>query len=218
MDQRSQNDNFRLTQLINVGLTEAVKRALNAVQKNGDTMTGPLINTHADGFRLKQPGRSFLWRFDGVTLYLLKTALNDPNGGWDAARPLYVNADSGQLFLGPNTKVNGTLYLGSAAVATNGDVYGGVWGNQWLSTWANACFAARDNNINARATINWVRQNFVQDIRLTAPVEYAERKLSEKVQGGVMTSWADYGSSNYHIKWRLLQKLINGQWVAVEYT
>ncbi|AXC65628.1 hypothetical protein DOE63_08425 [Salmonella enterica subsp. diarizonae serovar 59:z10:-] len=69
---------------------------------------------------------------------------------------------------------DGGLTLGSGAqIAPNGDVYGGVWGNQWISTWANNCFAARDNNINARATIDWVRQNYLSGFRLGA-VETAQ--------------------------------------------
>ncbi|EJP3174570.1 tail fiber protein [Salmonella enterica] len=200
----------------NLGLTEAVNKALNAVQKTGDTMSAPLINTHPDAFRLKQPNRSFFWRFDGANLYLLRTAINDPNGTWDAARPLCVNAGSGQVFLGANTKVNGNLYLGDALVHTDGNIYGTLWGG-YLNNWLNSQFAARDNNINTRATWDWVNQHFVQDIRLTAPVEYSERGLNERVWGGVMTSWADYGSSNYHIKWRLLQKFVNGQWLTVAY-
>ncbi|EAY4772987.1 hypothetical protein S828_15935 [Salmonella enterica] len=200
----------------NLGLTEAVKRALNAVQKNGDTMSAPLINTHPDAFRLKQPGRSFFWRFDGANLYLLRTAINDPDGGWDAARPLSVNANSGQLFLGPDTRINGNLYVNDARVQTDGNIYGNLWGG-YLNNWLNNQFVARDNNINTRATWDWVNQHCVQDVRLTAPVEYSERGLNERVWGGVMTSWADYGSSNYHIKWRLLQKFVNGQWSTVAY-
>ncbi|EAY4716831.1 hypothetical protein S814_00955 [Salmonella enterica] len=200
----------------NLGLTEAVKRALNAVQKDGDTMSAPLINTHPDAFRLKQPGRSFFWRFDGANLYLLRTAINDPDGGWDAARPLSVNANSGQLFLGPDTRINGNLYVNDARVQTDGNIYGNLWGG-YLNNWFNNQFVARDNNINTRATWDWVNQHCVQDVRLAAPVEYAERRLNERVWGGVMTSWADYGSSDYHIRWRLLQKLINGQWLTVAY-
>ncbi|HGK5379321.1 TPA: hypothetical protein ACJ284_002746 [Salmonella enterica subsp. enterica serovar Birkenhead] len=109
------------------------------------------------------------------------------------------------------------VHAGSASFATDGNIYGTLWGG-WLNNWLNGQFAARDNNINTRATWDWVNQNFVQDVRLAAPVEYGERGLNERVWGGVMTSWADYGGSNYHIKWRLLQKFINGQWLTVAYT
>lgn len=149
----------------NLGLTEAVKRASNAVQKNGDTMSAPLINTHPDAFRLKQPNRSFFWRFDGASLYLLRTALNDPDGGWDAARPFYVDANTTRVYLGPDTTVNGNFYVGGAMVATDGNVNGTCWGG-WLNNWLNGQFSARDNNINARATADWVRQNFLSGFRL----------------------------------------------------
>ncbi|EBW2599211.1 hypothetical protein HZM79_002724 [Salmonella enterica] len=159
----------------NLGLTEAVKRALNAVQKTGDTMSAPLVNTHPDAFRLKQPGRSFFWRFDGASLYLLRTAINDPDGGWDGARPLYVNADSSQVFLGPDTKVNGTLYVGNARVATDGNIYGTRWNanGAWLWDTIAEQLAIRDNNINTRATWGWVSQNFVNDIFLGVEQYYS---------------------------------------------
>lgn len=140
----------------NLGLTEAVKKALNAVQKNGDTMSAPLVNTHPDAFRLKQPGRSFFWRFDGANLYLLRTAINDPDGAWDGARPLYVNADSGQVYLGPDTRINGTLYVGDARVHTDGNIYGTCWGG-YLSTWVNQYFATK--NTGSLAQTGWFKDS-----------------------------------------------------------
>ncbi|EJW7609280.1 hypothetical protein OCS38_002055 [Salmonella enterica] len=110
----------------------------------------------------------------------------------------------------------GSLHAGANTIAADGNIYGTLWGG-WLNNWLNSQLTARDNNINTRATWDWVKQYFVQDVRLTAPVEYSERGLNERVWGGVVTSWADYGSSNYHIKWRLLQKFVNGQWLTVAY-
>ncbi|EHE5101019.1 tail fiber protein [Salmonella enterica] len=159
----------------NLGLTEAVKRASNAVQKTGDTMSAPLVNTHPDAFRLKQPDRSFFWRFDGANLYLLRTAINDPDGAWDTSRPLYVNADSGLVFLGPDTRINGTLYVGNARVATDGNIYGTRWNanGAWLWDVIAEQLAARDTNINTRATWDWVSQNFVNDISLGVEQYYS---------------------------------------------
>ncbi|EEO3477074.1 hypothetical protein G6212_000858 [Salmonella enterica subsp. enterica] len=109
------------------------------------------------------------------------------------------------------------IHAGNAFFSNDGNAYGTCWGG-YLSNWTNSQFAARDNNINTRATWGWVSQNFIQDVRLAAPVEYQERGLNEKVKGGVMTAWADYGGSNYHVKWRELQKLISGQWLTAAYT
>nr|WP_139386972.1 hypothetical protein [Salmonella enterica] len=131
-------------------------------------MAGPLINTHPDAFRLKQPGRSFFWRFDGSDFYLLKTAPNDPDGLWDAARPFRVNVNTGNVELGPDTTVNGTLYVGAARVATDGNIWGTRWNasGQWIWDAIIGQLAVRDNNINARATVDWVRQNFLSGFRL----------------------------------------------------
>ncbi|ECL1091442.1 hypothetical protein FPM07_16465 [Salmonella enterica] len=124
------------------------------------------------------------------------------------------------------------LHIGDARMSADGNIWGTRWNASggWLwdviveqlnargtIDWINNQLSVRDNNINTRATWDWVNQHFVQDVRLTAPVEYSERRLNERVWGGVMTSWADYGSSNYHIKWRLLQKFVNGQWLTVAY-
>lgn len=207
----------------NLGLTEAVKQALNAVQKNGDTMSAPLINTHPDAFRLKQPNRSFFWRFDGSTLYLLRTALNDPNGGWDAARPLYVNADSGQLYLGPDTIVNGTLYVGRARIATDGNIYGTRWNanGAWLWDTIAEQLTARDNNINTRATRGWVSQSFVNDITLGVEVYHSPGSnvvswICHAPAGHVFTgiNISDTGSNSADnvngVYYKPIQKRVNG--------
>ncbi|ENR6723895.1 tail fiber protein [Salmonella enterica] len=159
----------------NLGLTEAVNRALNAVQKNGDTMTGNLF--------LKNDGRMHfaIANADGnIRMWLYKDKGGDGvrlNNGVDGGGEFVFNKNS--EFYSPSN-----IHAGGAILAYNSDVYGSVWGNNWLSTWLNNQFAARDNNINARATIAWVNQNFVKDVRLAAPVEYSERHLNERVRGG----------------------------------
>ncbi|ENO0250194.1 hypothetical protein ACAK47_000981 [Salmonella enterica] len=183
-------------------------------------MSAPLINTHMNSFRLKQPGRSFFWRFDGANLYLLRTAINDPDGAWDTSRPLYVNADSGLVFLGPDTKINGTLHVGDAMVFTDGNIYGTCWGG-WLSTWLNTQFTARDNNINTRATWDWVSQNFVNDIFLGVEQYYSPGSnvvswIFHAPNGHVLTgiNVSDTGSNSADningVYYKAIQKRVNG--------
>lgn len=62
--------------------------------------------------------------------------------------------------LGLTDTVNRALHVNS-----DGDVRGSLWGD-WLSHWLYGQFATRDNNINARATVDWVRQNFLSGFRL----------------------------------------------------
>ncbi|EJW6630691.1 hypothetical protein OCP25_002675 [Salmonella enterica] len=129
----------------NLGLTEAVDRALNAVQKNGDTMTGNLFlrNDARMHFAIANAdGNIRMWLYkdkggDGVCI----------NNGYDGGGEFVFNKNS--EFYSPSH-----LHAGAAIFGNNGDVYGSVWGNNWLSAWLNNQFAARDNNINARAPRN----------------------------------------------------------------
>lgn len=64
--------------------------------------------------------------------------------------------------LGLTDTVNRALHVNG-----DGDIRGSLWG-EWLSHWLYGQFATRDNNINARATVDWVRQNFLSGFRLGA--------------------------------------------------
>lgn len=57
----------------------------------------------------------------------------------------------------------------------------------------------------------------VQQIRFGARQSFKERGGNERLRGGVMTSWADFGSSNYWVYLRPLQYYINGSWVTAAY-
>lgn len=60
--------------------------------------------------------------------------------------------------------------------------------------------------------------SYVTGIRFGASAEYQERGNTERMTGGVMTSFADRGSSNYWIRLRPLQYQINGgAWVTAAY-
>ncbi|EAM5969748.1 hypothetical protein EQV05_11275 [Salmonella enterica] len=143
----------------NLGLTEAVNRALNAVQKTGDTMTGNLFlkNDARVHFAIANAdGNARMWLYkdkggDGVRLN------NGVDGGGE-----FVFGKSGE-FYSPSS-----LHAGSSIFGNNGDVYGSAWGNKWLTAWLSNALTSRDNNINTRATIAWVNQNFVKDVRMGA--------------------------------------------------
>ncbi|EOZ9390803.1 phage tail protein [Enterobacter cancerogenus] len=60
--------------------------------------------------------------------------------------------------------------------------------------------------------------SYVTGIRFGASAEYQERGNTERLTGGVMTSFADRGSSNYWIRLRPMQYQINGgAWVTAAY-
>lgn len=187
----------------NLGLTEAVSRALNAVQKTGDTMTGNLFlkNDARMHFAIVDAdGNARMWLFkdkggDGVCI----------NNGYDGGGDFILRKDGG-------------LTLGSGAqIAPNGDILGGVWGSGWLS----AAIAIRDNNINVRATIDWVNQNFITRVKRGEPVnpgKVNEYGPAEAPAGCVVTSVRHDPTTAYGIyfTYRPLSIFINGGWRVIE--
>ncbi|ECW2977835.1 TPA_asm: hypothetical protein GBZ67_22390 [Salmonella enterica subsp. diarizonae] len=150
----------------NVGLTEAVKRALNAVQKNGDTMTGNLFlkNDGRMHFAIvNEDGNARMWLYkdkggDGVRL----------NNGIDGG---------GEFVFGKNSEFYSpsSLHAAAATMAVDGNIWGTRWNasGAWLWDTIAEQLVARDNNINARATWDWVNQNFVNNITLGEEVYYS---------------------------------------------
>ncbi|ENU8845448.1 hypothetical protein ACE3D5_002983 [Salmonella enterica] len=117
--------------------------------------------------------------------------------------------------LGLTDTVNRALHVNS-----DGDIRGSLWGD-WLSHWLYGQFATRDNNINARATADWVRQNFLSGFRLGG-VESAQvwRAFGYDdnppyVITGVINGNTDDLIDN--VKRRPLQMYING-WRNIDWT
>lgn len=167
----------------NLGLTEVVNRALNAVQKNGDTMTGNLF--------LKSDARmhfAIVNEDDNARMWLYKDKGGDGiriNNGIDGGGEFVFGKDS--QFYSP-----GDVRAGSARFATNSDIAGAAWGG-WLSTWLNNQFAARDSAINARATIDWVNQYFA-----TKNSGYlAQTGWFKDSSTGLILQWGEVGRTGY---------------------
>lgn len=55
------------------------------------------------------------------------------------------------------------------------------------------------------------------DMYLGPSQTFNERRLNERLAGGVMTGWADYGGSNYWVRLRPLYFLKNGQYQLIPY-
>ncbi|EOA1177746.1 hypothetical protein ACHNHT_001109 [Salmonella enterica] len=130
---------------------------------------------------------------------------------------IHINngADGGGDFI---LRKDGGLTLGSGAqIAPNGDILGGVWGSGWLST----AIAIRDNNINGRATIDWVNQNFITRVKRGEPVnpgKVNEYGPAEAPAGCVVTSVRHDPTTAYGIyfTYRPLSIFINGGWRVIE--
>lgn len=198
----------------NLGLTEAVKRALNAVQKTGDTMTGNLFlknDARMHFVIVNEDGNARMWLYkdkggDGVRL----------NNGVDGGGEFVFHKDSG--FYSP-----GHLHAGAAMVATDGNIYGTRWkaGGAWLWDSIAEQLVARDNNINIRSTWDWVSQNFVNDIFLGVEQYYSPGSNTiswnfHAPNGHVLTgiNVSDTGSNSADningVYYKAIQKRVNG--------
>ncbi|EJD1096576.1 hypothetical protein M1J43_001186 [Salmonella enterica] len=130
------------------------------------------------------------------------------------------NSDGSIVFVVNGDITANNLRAGDAGYQNNGDIYGSVWGNNWLSIWLNNQFAARDNNINARVTSDYVNQTFVRAVRL-GPQAFSGALWRDYQLGGgnVVTGfhtdgdWEMEGNDD-HVYYRPVQYLVNGTWVT----
>ncbi|EHQ0889087.1 hypothetical protein M9565_001693 [Salmonella enterica] len=130
------------------------------------------------------------------------------------------NSDGSIVFVVNGDITANNLRAGDASYQNNGDIYGSVWGNNWLSAWLNNQFAARDNNINARVTSDYVNQTFVRAVRL-GPQAFSGALWRDYQLGGgnVVTGfhtdgdWEMEGNDD-HVYYRPVQYLVNGTWVT----
>lgn len=108
-----------------------------------------------------------------------------------------------------NAQVNGNTTTGSLTVSSQSATVGG----RNIVRAVNGATADGNGNL----TLSIPAQG-VMGIRLGPLQSFKERRGTERMGGGVMTTWADFGGSNYWIYLRPLQYLINGSWVTVAYT
>ncbi|HAE9564328.1 TPA_asm: hypothetical protein G4Y56_000521 [Salmonella enterica subsp. enterica serovar Montevideo] len=130
------------------------------------------------------------------------------------------NSDGSIVFVVNGDITANNLRAGGATYQNNGDIYGSVWGNNWLSTSLNNQFAARDNNINARATWDYVNQTFVRAVRLGPSTLSGALWRDYQLGGGnVVTGfhtdgdWEMQGDDD-RVYYRPVQYLVNGTWVT----
>ncbi|EDD1650796.1 phage tail protein, partial [Salmonella enterica] len=93
------------------------------------------------------------------------------------------------------------LRAGGAIYQNNGDIFGSLWGNGWLSTWIN--------------------NNLVLDVQLgagTSVTTWNNAGSWPNTPGYVVTSvWKDYHGENIDgINYAPLQKRVGNQWYTVQ--
>ncbi|EBI9056434.1 phage tail protein [Salmonella enterica] len=123
----------------------------------------------------------------------------DDDQGWH----LYSqrNPDGSIVFTVNGDITANTLRAGGAIYQNNGDIFGSVWGNSWLSLWIN--------------------NNFVADIQLgagTSVTTWNNAGSWPNTPGYVVTSvWKDNQGENIDgINYAPLQKRVGNQWYTVQ--
>ncbi|EDJ1487023.1 hypothetical protein GE818_12065 [Salmonella enterica] len=124
----------------------------------------------------------------------------DDDQGWH----LYSqrNTDGSILFMvNGEIRANTLLHAGDATIATDGNVYGTIWGG-WLN--------------------NWLNNNLIRDIRLGSIGETgtinggtADCPPGHVMVGAVMDVWGSRGSHLLRMRHSPLQKNVNGTWYNV---
>ncbi|EDW4828124.1 phage tail protein [Salmonella enterica subsp. enterica] len=130
---------------------------------------------------------------------------NIGNGAFDGSTPCINIGDSDSGFIGStdgvidiycnNSKVGyidnaglhmlTDIYSGNARITTNGDIFGSVWGDNWLSIWIT-------NQLNTRGTIDWINQTFAR--KNTASMQDWGWIIDDST--GFIMQWGTIGSSN----------------------
>ncbi|HGG6843253.1 TPA: phage tail protein, partial [Salmonella enterica subsp. enterica serovar Newport] len=123
----------------------------------------------------------------------------DDDQGWQ----LYSqrNPDGSVLFTVNGDITANVLRAGGAIYQNNGDIFGSLWGNGWLSTWIN--------------------NNLVLDVQLgagTSVTTWNNAGSWPNTPGYVVTSvWKDYQGENIDgINYAPLQKRVGNQWYTVQ--
>lgn len=103
-------------------------------------------------YRSIQSNIGVFWRFDGTTMYLMKTASGNPFGQWDTTRPFAWNIAGGISSDQPWTINNSLTYQGGSVVATGTETdlrfgySGSVNNSYYLASGATAFSICRTNS------------------------------------------------------------------------
>lgn len=92
---------------------------VGALSSSGGQVSGEVVTTSANGFRIKYGAFGSFFRNDGGSSYFLLTASGDQNGGWNGLRPIYWSNITGNVTMGHNVGVGGSLTANGGIVSGN---------------------------------------------------------------------------------------------------
>ena len=147
----------------NIGLKPTVDKAANAVDKNGDTMTGGLTLLESD-IVLKtsssdSPQYTIINTTTGtsVNMDLIDRRLRIFGVPWGGGPVKQFTFD---LETGEFSIPHANIRFGSGIIQADANIYGAAWGENGNSGWINLWITNRINDVRT-----WVNQNFVNMVR-----------------------------------------------------
>ncbi|CAI2439227.1 Tail fiber protein [Serratia proteamaculans] len=126
------------------------------------------------------------------------------------------------LWVDRNAFVAGNLKVGDTTYQTDGNINGTAW-NGYLSNWINGQINGRvdwgtyNRDVGARATIDWVNQNFIQNVRYSAEAQHGATGIYTYHENTVLTGFNNWDGdySTEEMFWSYIQIYKNGQWITI---
>ncbi|WP_419246203.1 phage tail protein [Serratia sp. NFX21] len=141
------------------------------------------------------------------------------NGTIRADKSVSIGED---LWVDRGANVAGSLKVGNTTYQTDGNINGTAW-NGYLSNWLNDNINGRvdwgtfNREVGARATVDWVNQNFIQNVRYSAETQHGATGIYTYHENTVLTGFNNWDGdySAEELFWSYIQIYKNGQWITI---
>ncbi|MDU5487233.1 MAG: phage tail protein [Serratia liquefaciens] len=127
------------------------------------------------------------------------------------------------LWVDRNATISGLLKVGNSTHASDGNIMGTRWGGKWL--WdavieqdnGRVDWGSFNREVGARATVDWVNQNFIQNVRYSAETQHGATGIYTYHENTVLTGFNNWDGdySPEELFWSYIQIYKNGQWITI---
>lgn len=163
--------------------TQADERFVNIT---GDTMTGELINSSANAYRLKQSNYGVILRNDNNSFWILPTNSGSPSGSYNSLRPFRINLPDGRVTIGNGLSVTGTI-VGSSTIQ----------GTQLISTIANGTAPLK---VTSKTVVTNLNSDLLDGYHETS---FFRTRGSQTIAGSIPTTTELSSNNNLSGNWNV---------------
>lgn len=163
--------------------TQADERFVNIT---GDTMTGELINSSVNAYRLKQSNYGVILRNDNNSFWILLTNSGSPSGSYNSLRPFRINLPDGRVTIGNGLSVTGTI-VGSSTIQ----------GTQLISTIANGTAPLK---VTSKTVVTNLNSDLLDGYHETS---FFRTRGSQTIAGSIPTTTELSSNNNLSGNWNV---------------